>query len=210
MDETLRTYLKIRGERATDSLIKNGFDARFLETKDAVDTVLNMVSNEDKVGFGNSVSIRQIGLVDIIKDKGNEIIDFWKTTPEEQRQMLMNFGAPDVFITGTDAITLDGKMIDIDGGGNQVTHMLYSPAKIVVIAGANKVMENEQDAVRRIRNIAAPLYAMRLNCNTPCTKTGICENCDSPDRICNITTVFFKKPYMSDMTIIIVGEILGY
>ncbi|MGA1861447.1 lactate utilization protein [Deferribacter thermophilus] len=131
-------------------------------------------------------------------------------TPEERNQVRLAELTCDLFVTSTNALTLDGKLVNIDGTGNRVNAMAFGPKKSVVYTGINKIVENVDDAIKRIKFIASPMNAKRLNFNTPCAKTGFCADCNSPQRICRIVTIIEKNPPLSDIEIVIIGESLGF
>jgi hypothetical protein len=115
----------------------------------------------------------------------------------------------DVYLTGTNAITEDGKLFNIDMTGNRVGAMFIGPKKVLVLSGVNKIVKDIQAAEERLRGWAAPQNAKRLNKKTPCTETGVCGDCSSPDRICNIYVTLAKRPTRTDIVIVLIGEPLG-
>ena len=116
----------------------------------------------------------------------------------------------DTYLTSTNAITEDGELYNVDGNGNRVAAMIYGPKSVIVVAGINKIVKNVDEAVERVRRVAAPANSIRLNKNTPCTKTGYCANCRTDDRICCTYTVFGQQREKNRIKVILVGESLGY
>ena len=116
----------------------------------------------------------------------------------------------DIFITSTNALTMDGCLYNIDGTGNRVAAMIFGPREVIVIAGLNKICQNEEEAIARIRHCSAPANAIRLNKKTPCTKTGHCMDCHSPDRICSSYVKLAYQKQVNRIKVIIVEENLGY
>jgi hypothetical protein len=112
----------------------------------------------------------------------------------------------DVFLTGTNAITEDGKLFNIDATGNRVGAMFIGPKKVLVISGVNKIVKDIQAAEERLRGWAAPQNAKRLNKKTPCTETGVCGDCSSPDRICNIYVSMAKRPTRTEIVVVLIGN----
>ena len=108
------------------------------------------------------------------------------------------------------AITMNGELVNIDGAGNRVNSTTFGPGKVIIVAGYNKIVEDVQEAVKRIKNVAAPINARRLNIDVPCAKLGKCVDCDSPNRICRVVMIHERRPSFTDMLIILVGEELGY
>lgn len=113
-------------------------------------------------------------------------------------------------MTSTNAIIADGRLVNTDGTGNRVAAMIFGPKKVIVIAGTNKIVENLEEAEARIRMTAAPLNNKRLNRSNPCVTTGHCMDCQGPTRLCNVTTVLYKRPPVPDIHVLVVGEELGY
>ena len=204
-------YFK-RSQLALNALKKNGFEALYADSaKEAHDKVMSIVPKEAKVGVGGSITLKELGLVEALRERGNIIfIKSNKKTMEEQIEIRKKALTIDTYLSSSNAITLQGQLLNIDSTGNRVAAMIFGPKKVIIIAGANKLVDTLEEAFARIRNIASPLNARRLNLNTPCALTGKCTNCDSPDRICNVTVILERRPKRSDITIILVGEHLGY
>jgi hypothetical protein len=113
-------------------------------------------------------------------------------------------------LTGTNAVTLDGILVNIDGNGNRVGAMIFGPKKVIIVVGRNKIVDGSaEDAIARIKEWASPPNAMRLSKQTPCAVTGICSDCDSPQRICRITTILDRKPTLTDIHVLVVNEDMG-
>jgi hypothetical protein len=116
----------------------------------------------------------------------------------------------DLFLTGTNALTMDGCLVNIDATGNRAAAMFFGPDKVIVVAGRNKIVNGDiDDAVRRIKGCASPPNTRRLNFKTPCASTGLCSDCSSPDRICRITTIIDRKPRQTDLRVLVVNEDMG-
>ncbi len=205
-------YFK-RCQLALTALKANGFEVLYTDNaKEALDKVMSLIPKEAKVGIGGSVTVRDVGLVEAIEKQGNSIFMDWGKPLELKEKLKIRKEAltSDVYLTSSNAITLQGQLVNIDGTGNRVAAMIFGPKKVIIIAGANKLVDTLDEALARIRNIAGPLNGKRLNLKTPCALTGKCTDCDSPDRMCKITVILEKKPTLSDITIVLVGENLGY
>ncbi len=205
-------YFK-RCQLALTALKANGFEVIYADnSKEALDKVMFLIPKEAKVGIGGSVTVRDIGLVEAIEKQNNTIFMDWGKPIElkEKLKVRKESLTSDVYLTSSNAITLQGQLVNIDGTGNRVSAMVFGPKKVIIIAGANKLVDTLDEALARIRNIAGPLNGKRLNLNTPCALTGKCTDCNSPDRMCRITVILEKKPNLSDITIVLVGENLGY
>jgi len=205
-------FYEPRCQKAVKALIKNGFDAIFVPTKEeAAKKAIDLVPPNASVGVGGSVTVRELGIVDELKARGHVIFDHYlASTSDEQKRMRKCQLTCDVFFASTNALSLDGKLVNIDGTGNRVAAMIFEPGHVVLIVGANKITDDLQQAMLRAKQVAAPMNAIRLNLKTPCTTSGYCSDCLSEDRICNVTTIIEHKPASSSFTVIVVGEEIGY
>jgi len=215
MDAVIQWYLEDRGKRAAEALKKRDFHALYVENQaQAREIVLKEIPPGATVGLGGSVTIRGMGILEELKARGHKIIDHWVTASlfsEENFQLRRAQQTCDVFLTSTNAITLEGQLVNIDGGGNRVNAMGFGPKRAVVVAGANKIVPDLASAMQRIKEIVVPMNAKRINSSPPCIKAGKCIDCRVPERVCRITTIIeWKPPFFSDYRIIIVGENLGY
>ena len=147
-----------------------------------------------------------------LKAKGKTIHDHWQKdlSKEEDLDIRLNQGRCDCFFCSANAISITGEVVNVDGIGNRTNAMCFGPKKVVVIAGMNKVTQDLESALKRVRDIAGPMRAKSLGMDTPCAETGICNDCNSPQRICRITTILHRKPMLTDITVILVNEALGF
>jgi L-lactate utilization protein LutB len=209
-------YWKKKVQRTLTALKKNGFDVMYFPTRNEVlARVLQLISPNAVVGVGGSVTVREIGLVDSLEQRGNTIISHWEAQkvgqePEEVMKARKLLASADIFLTSTNAITEEGHLVNIDHAGQRVAAMIFGPQKVIIIAGVNKIVRNVEQAIERIRNVAAPMNAKRLNLQLPCAENGICSDCESPNRICNVTTIIERRPVHTDSTIILLGETIGF
>jgi hypothetical protein len=204
-----------RGKRAVEGLKKRDFNALYVENQaQAKEIVLKAIPAEATVGVGGSVTIRGMGILADLKARKNKIIDHWVTASlfsEENFELRRAQQTCDVFITSTNAVTLDGVLVNTDGGGNRVNAMGFGPKKAIVVAGVNKIVSDLESALRRIKEVTVPLNCKRINSSPPCLLAGKCVDCRVPQRACRITTIIeWKPPFFSDYLVIIVGENLGY
>ena len=162
------------------------------------------------VAYGGSMTLDENGFKDAVKSVGHELIvrEDYKT-PEEIKELKAKTVNADAFLMSTNAITLDGELINIDGRGNRVSFLIYGPESVIVIAGMNKVVTNVEDGIRRVRNIATPPNCIRLDCKTPCAVTGKCGECFG-DSICCQFVVTRMSRVPGRIKVILVGEELGY
>lgn len=216
MLEARKWYEDLRVENTLTSLRRNGFEALYLPTvEEAVSKVVGMVPEGAIVGIGGSVTLREMGLLKALEERGVELADHWEAgkrgaSGEEVMRIRRLHLNSDVFITSTNAVTETGELVNIDGTGQRVAAMIFGPKKVIVVAGVNKIAGDLDEGLWRASNVASPLNAKRLSRKTPCVKTGECEDCDSSERICNITTVINRRPRSTDLTVILVGKELGY
>jgi len=212
MHEAKEWYRDQKIQRTLATLKKNGFQTFFAPTRrDAREKALSLIPPNAVVGVGGSITIREINLIDSLTTRGNTVVQHWLPPPGEDSVTTMRKEiSSDVFLASSNAVTEDGKLINTDGTGNRIAAMIFGPRKVIVIAGINKIVKDVAEAIQRVKNVAAPMNARRLNINTPCAVTGVCTDCDSSDRICRVTTIMEKKPDQTDVTVILVGEELGF
>lgn len=203
-------------ETAAETLIKNldkrGMEAYYVDNKDdALKMALRFVTPGSSVSWGGSMSINEIGLIPALKAWDCMVLD--RTVPkteEEKKEFFGKVAVCDYYFMSTNAITMDGELVNIDGTGNRVASLIFGPSNVVIIAGMNKVADNLESAVDRARNTAAPMNTIRLDRKTPCTQVGRCMDCMSPDCICNQFVVTRRSTPAGRIKIILVGEELGY
>jgi hypothetical protein len=171
-----------------------------------------MIPEKDVIGVGGSTTVQNLGILEILAKRGNLILDHNKAglSPEEVLNLRRKQLTCDTFITGSNSITLDGKLVNTDGVGNRVASMIFGPKQVIILAGTNKIVKDEEEARKRIRTIAAPINNKRLNRPNPCTVTGECMDCQGPTRICNITTILKKRPSLTPFSVFIINEELGF
>ncbi|MFP4200217.1 MAG: lactate utilization protein [Clostridia bacterium] len=212
-DSARKDYYRLRCEKVARELERRDFEAIVVkDTEEAASRILDLIDVGDTVGIPGSVSVRELRLVEALSERGNAVVEHWVSgkSREELRSLRLAELNSDVLLTGTNAITLDGKLVNIDGTGNRVASMVYGPDKVVVIAGANKIADDLDEALKRSRRVAAPINALRLNLDTPCAETGYCVDCESPKTICAVTVVMEKRPSETEVIVVLVPEDLGY
>ncbi|MBR4474198.1 MAG: lactate utilization protein [Oscillospiraceae bacterium] len=178
------------------------------DRQEALKLALSLIPEGSSVTMGGGVSVAEIGLKDAVKSGNYRFID--RDEMEDKRAaMLMAYDA-DVFLAGCNAMTEDGILINIDGNANRVSAIAQGPKKVVFIVGMNKVCSDVDAAMKRARNVAAPINAQRFGLSTPCAKTGSCMDCKSPDTICCqfLITRFSRHP--ERIHVILVNDNLGF
>ena len=173
--------------------------------------VLELIGpNKKVVTYGGSMSLDEIGVKEAVEEAGHDLLRREKyVTPEEKRECFAKQTLADVFMMSTNAITLDGELVNIDGSGNRVACLSFGPNEVIVVAGMNKVVSNVEEGIARSRNFAAPPNTVRLGCDTPCAKIGQCGNCLN-DTICCQIVVTRASRVPGRIKVILVGEELGY
>ncbi|MDF2568655.1 MAG: hypothetical protein K0R55_259 [Sporomusa sp.] len=205
--------LQVLGLKTVEALQKNKFNAiLFQNAEEALEELLKSIPVDATVGIGGSWTLIQLEVVEKLEARGNTVYCHHKPglSPEEILDIRRKQLTCDVFLTSTNAITEDGRLVNTDATGNRVAAMIFGPKKVIVLAGLNKIVANLDDAQERIRSTAAPLNNKRLNRPNPCVKTGYCVDCQGPTRLCNVTTVIHKKPPVSDIHVWVIGEEIGY
>lgn len=204
---------KKQGEKCVNNLKKNGFDARFVSTSDqACLVILDRILSYKTFGFGGSDTTREIGILDALKNKGKTIYDHWPPNPDgvADLDIRLKQGRCDCFICSANAISVQGEIVNVDGVGNRTSAMCFGPKKVVIVAGMNKVRPDLESALNRVHEIAGPMRAKSLEMKTPCAETGVCSNCNSPQRICRITTILHRQPMLTDIMVVLVNQELGF
>lgn len=201
------------GNAVCKALNSHGFKAQYAATAAAAaEAVKALIPDGSSVGVPGTVTAREIGVIEALEEKGCAVSHHWKPdmTPGDKEKTLLRELAADWIITGVNAITKDGILVNIDGTGNRVAAMSWATGKIIYLAGINKITGNIDSAIDRARNIASPPNARRTGADTPCATLGHCVDCNSPQRICNIFTVMPRCPLGRECHVIIIGEPLGY
>jgi hypothetical protein len=208
------------GEKVVSALRKNDFDAHYFPSRDrAVNHVFGLVPEGSTVAIGGSVSLHELNLIDGLREKGFQLITIYEPdlSPEEMVSRMRRQLTSDVFLSSVNALTLDGYLVNVDSSGNRIAAMTFGPNKVILLVGANKICGNVDLALERVRSVAAPrnvkrinLYKEKIHLDNPCAETGICSDCRSKTRICRVYAVTRRKPMYTDVTVVVVGESLGF
>lgn len=200
--------------KAVESLGKHGFTALYCSTpQDAAEYIIAGAADAVTVGFGGSMSIVSLGVEQLLREQGKEILNHSSPglSTDEKFVILRRQLTCDLFLSGCNALTLNGELVNIDATGNRVGAMLFGPRKVIVVAGRNKLVDGTpHDAIERVKAWATPPNAKRLNFKTPCSATGFCSDCNSPDRLCRVTAVIDRKPRFTDIHVLVVNAELGF
>jgi hypothetical protein len=205
MDERIRKVIF--------NLQKNNMAGFYVEnTKELFSLLSTLLARGERIGCGDSVTLEETGVFEYLRNGNFTFYDKHRldlTSKEKRILYLKNFDS-DTFITGTNAITMDGKLFNIDGNGSRVAPMIYGPKQVIVVVGINKLVDTVEDAIHRARQIAAPLDAKRLNKNTPCVKLGRCIDCKHEQRICNDFVLISRQFSKGRIKVIFIDGIYGY
>lgn len=208
-----QTFYKAQAEMIIRHLEKRRMKGYYCPSReDALNTAMSLTMADTTVSFGGSVTLAETGILDALKSRTDiRLIDrsLAKTQEEIRQAYLASFHA-DTYFMSTNAITLDGQLVNVDGNGNRVAALIYGPEQVIVVAGMNKVAPDTEGAIRRIHNIASPPNCIRLNKKTPCAATGMCAQCLGDDSICSQTVITRRSGIVDRIKVLLVGEELGY
>lgn len=193
-------------------LKKRNMEGYFYEdSASCVNAIMEMMEDGSVVSWGGSESVKECGLMDAVKKGSYQLIDrFSGRTPEEGRQLYAKATLADYYLMSTNAITLNGELINIDGAGNRVACLIHGPKNVIIVAGMNKLVTDISSGYDRVKNIASPANVQRLGKNTPCFHTGRCGDCFSPDCICSQTVITRRSGVPGRIKVFLVAEDLGY
>ena len=182
--------------RTIEALKKNNMNGYYAKNRDEViELIKDIVKEGSKVAVGGSETLSELGILEHLRSGRYDFLDRYKEglTREEVTNIFKQSFLADAYLSSCNAITENGELYNVDGNGNRVAAMLYGPDKVIVICGINKIVKDVDEAIKRNREISAPMNAKRLNKKTPCTKVGYCMNCNSLERICNEYTLIKKQ-----------------
>ncbi len=216
MDKPIENFWQIRLADVKTALETNNFEVFLADNKeDAYNIVLEDLIPKlapQTVSWGGSMTFTGTGLYKELKDKSN--LEIWDTfdkkiSDEEKKQRRRQALHSDLFITGTNAVTEAGQLVNLDMIGNRIAALTFGPKWVIIVVGRNKIVPDLEEAMFRIKNYVAPANSMRLDKKTPCVKTSYCEECKSPDRICNTWTITEKSFPKGRVKIVIINEDIG-
>lgn len=194
-----------------NNMKKRKFDAYYAEDIEQAKKLLGDLLGEKKViGYGGSETIDRNGFKEYLKELGHEFIVREEYKDEKaQKELKAKLATADAFLMSSNAITLDGELVNIDGAGSRLAYLIYGPDNVYVVAGMNKVVKDVDSAIKRIKYTAAPKNTVRLKKDTPCAKSGMCGDCYM-DSICCSTVITRMSRIENRIKVILVGENLGY
>jgi len=212
----MKTPIELRYDKLGPKLVK-ALESRFFEawyfseSAEAVEKVFSLIPKTDTVSWGGSMTVTTLNLTSLAVEKGYKVIDRDKaTSPAERMELMRQALFCDTYLIGTNALTEDGQLVNIDGNGNRVAAMTFGPKQVIVVAGMNKVVKTVEDAFIRAKMTAAPANAQRFpNLKIPCNETGACADCRSADCICSfVVRTRMCKP-AGRIKVILIGKDLG-
>lgn len=213
--------MNTRVEKTMKNLEKNNINAFYVETKDEVIPLIEkLVSEGASVAVGGSVTLDQLGILKHLRSGRYNFYDRYAEglTPEGIKEVFVKSIGADAYFCSTNAVTEDGELYNVDGNANRVGAIAFGPEKVIMLVGVNKIVKNIDEAVKRVKTIAAPKNTVRLNCKTFCMVKGHCvdmeggmgKGCDSPDRICRHYLVSAKQKIKGRINVVFINEELGY
>ena len=206
-----KEYYQTQAQVIINNMKKRKFDAYYCDNiEEAKQKVVELLGSGKTIGFGGSATLDDHGVRDFLIDKGHDVIirENYKTD-KEIKELKMKLATCDAFFMSANAITMDGEIINCDGASSRIAYLLYGPEEVYLLVGMNKVTQSLEDGLKRVRNVAAPLNAIRLNRDTPCTKCGECRDCYENTICCN-TVVTRASRVPGRIKVILIGEELGY
>lgn len=200
------------GPKVAEALNKRYFEAYYCSDRAAaLEKILELIPQDHVVSWGGAATVDELGVKEALRQRGQAVIDRDTAKDvQERQQMLKQALTCDTFLMGSNAISADGQLVNIDGTGNRVAALCFGPTQVVVVAGMNKVAGDLDGAMRRACEVAAPMNAQRFPLKTPCVANGLCGDCKGPDSICaQIVTTRLCKP-AGRIKVVLVGEDLGF
>lgn len=217
MKEPIHHYWKTRLTDVKSALVSNNFEVYLADNASKARKIVQdeIIPGIDvkTVSWGGSITFITTGLYNAIKDDpGFHVLDVFNKNllPEDALELRRQALLVDLYITGTNAVTETGQLVNLDMYGNRIAAITFGPKYVIILVGRNKIVADMEEAVSRIKNYAAPVNAMRLDKKTPCAKSGLCEDCKSPDRICNTWTITEKSFPKGRVKIVLINEDLGF
>ena len=208
-----KIYYKNLADTITKNLQKRQMEGYYFETSaDAVAKAESYLASGHTVGYGGSMTLNETGMMDSLRSN-KDIVLFDRAnagTPEELNHIFYQSLDADYFFMSSNAITTQGELVNIDGTGNRVAALIYGPRNVILFVGINKVCRNVEEAIHRVHNVASPPNCNRLNRNTPCSVTGVCADCLSPDCICNQTVITRRSGTPGRIKVFLIGDEFGY
>lgn len=222
MNEHVKAIAKMRMEKTKSALESNNMQVFLAETKKQVpEIVKTLISKNDLIGSGGSASLEEAGVIEMLKSEGYNFLDRNDFTPENVNDFFIKCFSTDVYFTSSNAITENGELYNVDGNSNRIAAIAFGPKSVIVVAGINKLVKNLDEAIKRVKTVAAPANTVRLSCDTYCKSKGECKalangctemtsGCSSDGRICCNFLVSAQQRHKNRIKVILVAEELGF
>lgn len=211
MDENIKKANKTLLDVVKNNLIKNKFNSVVFDNiNDAKNYIVSLIGIKKSIGIGGSISFRESGILDELSKNNTILTHSPQMDLEERRKIWLKSLDCDFYLASPQAITVDGKIIFIDGTGNRCAAVTWGPRNLILLAGINKIVKDFDEGLWRARNISAIRNNIRLSKKNPCVERGLCVDCSSDERICNIITVLLKKPKIANISVFLINDDLGY
>jgi len=213
MDQNVVFVIQEKIKRTIENLEKNNIKGYFVQNEEeACSKIKELIPEGSTVAVGGSMTLFEIGAIDLLRNGKYNFLDRYEAglTAEQMKEIHRKAFFADAYLTSSNAVTEEGELYNVDGTGNRVAAMIYGPDKVIVVVGFNKIVKDLNEAISRVENLAAPANTKRLSRRTPCTKTGYCMDCDSPERICNDYVLIKKQNTPGRIHVIIINKELGY
>ncbi|MCK4352378.1 lactate utilization protein [candidate division WOR-3 bacterium] len=206
-------HKEIMVDKVIEALNKRNYDAFYAPTrKEGLKLVMGLIPESTTVGLGGSMTVAELGILKALENGNYELYNQYnpKIPRGEAIELRRKSLTAEYFVTGTNALTINGELINLDGVGNRVAGITYGPKNVIIVVGINKIVNSIEEGIKRVKDYAAILNCKRLNLDTPCVKTGKCTDCDVPDRICNHLLITYRQRNKGRVTIVIIDEELGF
>lgn len=222
LDENVKKIVEKRLEKTAKALVANNMEAYIVESKEeAVEKVKSIISKGDVIASGGSATLKECGIIDLVKSEDYNYLDRNSVAPENIKDLYRKAFCADVYMSSANAITENGELYNVDGNSNRIAAIAYGPDSVIIVAGYNKIVSNLDEAVNRVKKIAAPANTIRLSCETYCAKSGECAaftkdcpemttGCSSDARICCNFLISAKQRHKNRIKVILIKESLGY
>ncbi|MFN2340104.1 MAG: lactate utilization protein [Halanaerobium sp.] len=207
-----KDYYQTKAQNLIKNFASRNIEAYFVKDSEAAQKkLLELIKEKSSVSWGGSMTLKEIGIFDQLKAGDYKLLDRAAARNSVEKEEIYHQALnADYYLMSSNAITQSGKLVNVDGNGNRLAALIYGPKNVIIVAGMNKVTVDEESAVKRVRNQAAPANSIRLNQKTPCAKTGYCNSCQVDDTICCQTVITRRSRQNGRIKVILVGEELGF
>lgn len=207
-----KDYYKIKAENLIKNFAKRNIEGIYAEDSEkAKNKLIELIEENASVSWGGSITLKEIGVFDKLNEGNYKLLDRSKAKNSKEKETIYHQAlSSDYYLMSSNAITQSGKLVNVDGNGNRLAALIYGPKNVIIVAGMNKITIDEESALKRVRNQAAPANSIRLEQKTPCAKTGYCSSCQIEDTICCQTVITRRSRQNGRIKVILVGEELGF